>query len=346
MTATNLQPNVLCRSTPDSFRPCFVVGNGRSGTTLLAVMLGRHSNLAMTPETYFMRMVPRKTRGDLTHKELLDQLFSFSLTADMKMDRAPLEKRFSQSPANYPSLFRAMLEEYAAEHGAGKTRVGEKTPRHVESVPTLIEWFPESRIVCIVRDGRDVALSLLNMPWNEEPRLRGLCMRWSRTLVIAEKLRKRYPRQFMMMRYEDLVDRPREILRQVDEFFGLEFEAQQLNANVRPPNVIPESELGWKAQAFEEIDPSRKATWKKKATPHQLLIMNTMMGKALRRMGYGETEPPPCPLGERLRTALGNAVFRTGLVSLWHRMIERNLPAARAERRRRRQSRNRMSAMV
>jgi hypothetical protein len=299
-------------------------------------MLGRHSALSMTPETFFMRMVDTKRPPQqFTHEKLLDQLFDFSLTADLHLDRERMMQRFRQFSASYSALFRCVLEEYLAEHGAGKSRIGEKTPRHLENVQTLLEWFPEARIVCIVRDGRDVALSLLNMPWNNEPRLRGVCLEWMRMLKLAEKWRGRYPQQFMMMRYEDLLDRPRDMLEQVDQFLGLAFEEQQLDPHFRPPNVVPASELGWKGQALEIVDPSRKATWKKKATAEQLVIMNTLMGDSLQRMGYGETEPQ-CGTIARVRVGFGNALFRTGAVSLWHKLVERNLPKARAERRRRR----------
>jgi Sulfotransferase family len=319
------------------FRPCFVVGNERSGTTLLTVLLGRHSELATTPETHFLSLVPRKKTGPAaTRTELLDQLFAWRHTADMKLDRTRLTARFNKFPADYASLFRAMLEEYAAEHAPGKTRIGEKTPLHLLSVPTLMEWYPQGRVVCIVRDGRDVVLSLLNMSWNHEHRLRPLCMNWMRLLKIAEDYQQQYPERFLLIRYEDLLDKPQEILQQVDEFLGLKFEPQQLDASAQPTNVVPEAERGWKGQALEQVDPSRKATWKKKATPQQLLVMNTLMGKALRHMGYGETDPPRCTLGERVRAAAGNVAFRVGLFTLWNRLIERNLPSARAERRRRR----------
>jgi hypothetical protein len=325
----------------DAFRPCFVVGNERSGTTLLTVLLGRHSDLATTPETHFLSLVPRKNLGRPhggggSREELLHQLFASAHTPDMKLDRARLTERFSRYPADYASLFRAMLEEYAAEHAPGKKRIGEKTPLHLLSVPTLLAWYPEARIVCIVRDGRDVVLSLLNMSWNHEHRLRPLCMNWLRLLKMAEGYQARYPEKFLLIRYEDLLDEPEKILKQVDEFLGLHFEAQQLDAGSHPTNVVPDAERGWKGQALERIDPSRKATWKKKATPRQLLVMNALMGKALRHMGYPDTDRPRGSTGQRLRTSLGNAAFRIGLFTLWHKMIERNLPRARADRRRRR----------
>ena len=339
MAAITLQVDALSNASVDTFRPCFVVGNERSGTTLLTVLLGRHSELATTPETYFLRMIPRKNTGHIfTHNELLDQLFAWPHTRDMNLDRGRLTERFNRFPAAYPFLFRAMLEQFAAEHAPGKSRVGEKTPLHLLNVPTLMEWFPQGRVICIVRDGRDVVLSLRNMAWVRERRVRPLCWNWMRKLQIAEEYRQRFPEQFLLIRYEDLLDQPQETLRQVDHFLGLTFEEQQFDASLRPAHVVPTSEEGWKGQALLEVDPSRKASWKKNATPQQLLVMNALMGDALRRMGYGETEPPCCCLGGRIGAAVGNAAFRMGLFTLWHKMIERNLPAARAERRRRRQA--------
>src|ERR1700749_2257344 len=61
------------RSGSPILRRLFVVGCERSGTTLLTVMLGRHHEIAMMPEThFFLRVVPREGDRPSTHEEILE----------------------------------------------------------------------------------------------------------------------------------------------------------------------------------------------------------------------------------------------------------------------------------
>ena len=64
---------------------------------------------------------------------------------------------------NYADLVRAIFEEYAK--GKGKSRWGDKTPTYVLDLDLLCRLFPNCRVIHLVRDGRDVAVSLLATEW-------------------------------------------------------------------------------------------------------------------------------------------------------------------------------------
>src|SRR5207247_397312 len=64
---------------------------------------------------------------------------------------------------DYPDAIRRVYAVYAEAHG--KSRFGDKTPPFLMHVRTLAELFPEARFVHLVRDGRDVALSLREQPF-------------------------------------------------------------------------------------------------------------------------------------------------------------------------------------
>lgn len=313
-------------SSSTAFSPVFVVGCERSGTTLLAVLLGRHSALAMTPETHFFRLVGkrRKGRGE-SHEELLRRFYANRTSAELGLDAAALAQRFATRSAGYPSLLRSVMEEFAANDG--KPRAGEKTPLHLLNVAAIVEWYPEARIICILRDGRDVVLSLKAMPWAEERRLRPLSWRWVQLLRLAERWRTQYPENFMMIQYEDLLRAPDATLRRVDVFAGLAFEQGQLQAGA-DVHVVDEASEPWKADALHEIDPARIAGWRRKADPAQIRAMNSLMGPMLRKYGYPETE---------CRRTIGDYValawFKSGLFYLWTKLVEKHLPSARARRR-------------
>src|SRR5262249_38028193 len=155
-------------------------------TTLMAVMMDRHSQVAVPPETHFFlevfaREFEREAAGH-THEALLKEFGAAVRAADMKLDPAALAARFAPLDPTYPNLFRAVLETYAA--GRGKQRAGEKTPEHLHEADRLLRLYPDARIICMVRDGREVVLSLRSMPWGDQD-LRRSCLRWNKAIRIG-----------------------------------------------------------------------------------------------------------------------------------------------------------------
>ena len=175
---------------PAPFEPVFVVGARRSGTTLLATLLDRHSRLAVPPETHFFGHFRRCIGRDLgatQHQDLVNEFLTNRRARDMKLDPAGLLSRFSQYPADLAHLLRASLEEYAG--AMGKPRAGEKTPGHLEFVPAILEWFPRARVICIVRDGRAAVLSTARLGWRDGD-IVGLSLMWRqrvRWMIASER---------------------------------------------------------------------------------------------------------------------------------------------------------------
>src|SRR5271170_3553544 len=93
-----------CATEARAFSPTFVVGCERSGTTLLAVLIGRHSQVAMTPEThFFLRTVPKRhpdRAGD--HAEMVDRFFKSPRAEDLGLGRDEVLARFAAGPPTYP----------------------------------------------------------------------------------------------------------------------------------------------------------------------------------------------------------------------------------------------------
>lgn len=65
-----------------------------------------------------------------------------------------------QGCSTIPAIFSTLYEENAK--GEGETRWGDKIPWYLLQMPLILEMFPKAQFVHIIRDGRDVALSLFN----------------------------------------------------------------------------------------------------------------------------------------------------------------------------------------
>jgi hypothetical protein len=316
------------------FAPIFVVGCERSGTTFLAVLLGRHSTVAMTPEThFFLRVAPRQFRAHHSyesHGVMVRKFFESPRAADFDLPEAAVLERFSSYPPTYAALFEVILSLYAER--AGKPRGAEKTPFHLRRVPQILDAYPNAKIVGIVRDGRDVVRSIMNAPWTAHASLRRQCLKWNRAVAAGQRWQQRFPDQFMQIRYEDLVLDTEQTLRAVDEFCALPFEGQQLDPE-RATGVVPPRERGWKANAERLADPARVSAWQHQATPTERYVMNTMMGRRLAALGYGDRVLPPLALPLRFLHRLANAACRIGLYRIYFNTIGRYTPSMRQLRR-------------
>lgn len=261
--------------------PCFIVGCHRSGTTLAAAILDRHPQIAVPPETWFCRgVLPRYLAARPQTRAAAVEVFLRGPTgADLGLSAAEILARLDNpSP---PSLFRAVLAAYAAK--SGKSLAVEKTPVHLFYTPLLSRWYPKARFISVIRDGRDVALSWLRVPWGSGT-LAGRCLAWDEAMRETEGHLRRLEGRYMPVRFETLLRDPEGTVKAIDEFLGLDYDPRQLLP--RATGAILPHERPWKGKAAEALDPSRVGAWRKAATLEERRIMQALMWPYLWHFGY------------------------------------------------------------
>lgn len=287
------------------FEPIFVVGAARSGTTFLAVLLDRHSRIVIPPETqFYCQFLIWDVDEHFWQKDvasIVNETLSFRRIADLALDPGQvtaLLPRYNKTPAG---LLRSLLESYA--QAKNSARVGEKSPRHNEHVETILQDFPQAKIIALVRDGRDVVNSLLKAPWTmpDNPRRFLLaCRDWLVQARRTESNQRRFgPERHLTVKYEELLQSPEDELRKICAFLDEPFEPGMLDISVAS-DTVPDWEAQWKSKARTAPDPTRIGVWKRQCTPRQIWKMNTIMGPMLRHYGYTDTSLQDCPLGYRL----------------------------------------------
>jgi hypothetical protein len=264
--------------------PVFIVGFARSGTTLLAAMLDRHSAIAVTPETHFcdhFYAVNRTAPND--QRAFVDAMFTHPRILDLGVGVDAVLAEFAPRPTDHANLFAATLEAYRKQRG--KAYVIEKTPAHLPYVPILARWFPAARFIYIERDGRDAVMSLMRMPWSHK-NLRRHARMWRWCVKRAERFQRDYGPRWLHVQYEALARNPERELTRVCGFLGVEFEASQLDRSI-PTAVVPAWEHAWKQNAAHDaVNAGRIHDWRSAASRKQQLVMNSMMCPALRARGY------------------------------------------------------------
>lgn len=199
-------------------RPIFIGGLFKSGTTLLRAMIGQHSAIAAGLETQWFNIEWEGVRGDAFVRNV-ERLRGFYQIEKPLFEQLLLK---SKSAEQFIDL---LLSHYAASNR--KRRWVEKTPGNILHMDRIYRTWPDASFLHIIRDPRDVFASLKQAgKWDTVEIFTDL---WCEYLGAAEDYKQNLVSdedRFMELRYEDLVERPVEVMRQVLEFVGESWEPQ------------------------------------------------------------------------------------------------------------------------
>lgn len=287
----------------DRKQPFFILGSQRSGTTMLRLMVNTHPNLAVPHETAFMTVFhPRLgDYGDLSQGEnaarLLDDIARHPLVV-RGGHITDKEAILSHPISNFPDLIDAIMTEYAKLKG--KVRWGDKTPYYTPDIDILWHLFPNGKFIHLVRDGRDVALSLRNISWSSKsiPRL-AEDWRW-KTTVCHKVGSVLGPKHFLEMKYEDLVRDSEHCLRRICDFLDEPFAPEMLSYHQSARDVVPGESLQWHNSSVRAPDPDKLFAWKRELSLTDRIIFEQIAGSALDLFGY-ERENLGSSIGSKLK---------------------------------------------
>lgn len=213
-------------SAPEARGPMPVlVGCPRSGTSLLAVMLDSHPRIAIPPETAFLPELRRLTAGE--GMALQREFFALVTTDrwgvsnwdDIGLDKDEYWRRLcALQRFSITSGLRMLFAMYADR--LGKPLFGEKTPADTHWMPQIEAYLPEARFIHIVRDPRDVVLSLRRTSAGRS--VEETAEIWKSTVSAGRASAERVS-HYHELRYEDLVLNPEIELRKICQFLGIEY---------------------------------------------------------------------------------------------------------------------------
>ncbi len=277
--------------------PIFVVGAPRSGTTLLAAMLGAHSRISCGPETQlFSKRRPKglaEAAGDDRWPQRAVELISTLSVADQRViDLFGIdENELWDALARREPSVAAMLESLTATLAAreGKPRWAEKTPNHILHLAAIRRAWPQARVVRIVRDPRDSAASMRKLPAASDSTLANalLWAEWhgaSRAFFATDEWA-------FTVRYEDLIRDPEARLRELCDFVEEDYEPAMLDTSASGRAVASEGET-WKAGVAGPIDPNREAQWRTALPADVARAVSYLCVEGIADFGYEPGAPP------------------------------------------------------
>lgn len=302
----------------------FVVGCGRSGTTLLATMLDSHPDLAMPGESGFLLDACRRVwrpRGEPSAEEFVARLRSFSRFRAWGLDEeALIGWLVAHRPADLADAMRLTYLAYADRNG--KTRFGDKTPDHVLVLDRLAPLFPEAVFIHLIRDGRDVALSLLQMPWGPTT-VEDAAAFWRLRVEAGRRMGDRLgPGRYLEVRYDDLVADPAATLRRVTGLVNLPFDPGMLDrsgAVERHLRMSPDPESD---RAILSRPKTGRRAWAQQMAVEDVALFGAIAGETLARCGFDAgPDLASLPRSEQrhLQARAGRARLRAAVsATKWH----------------------------
>jgi hypothetical protein len=270
--------------------PFFIVGSGRSGSTLLRVILCAHSRITIPPETYFIkplleRLPANGTLDPVQLAEAVDIITGHYRWPDMGLAKAEFEHAVAE--LGQPTL-RDVMDIIYRHHldREGKTVWGDKTPPYVAIIPGLVRLYPEARIIHLVRDGRDVAKSFQKVGWYG-PWLHDNTREWRNAIRAVKACRVRHPEiPIHELRYEQLVLDTEYTIRLICRFLGVDFEPAMLSWADSLAGRIPEREAHIHRKLQRRPRPTDIDRWRREMSDRELLVAEAFMARELRTSGY------------------------------------------------------------
>lgn len=295
----------------------FIVGLGRTGSTLTRHILNSSDCIGIGGESHFLCDLPRlgfQTRrsvrqrlrrvGDLASDEgarrVVEYLFTvrdrhlnfWNFTAK-EVDREAFLRRLVAMPSSERE--RGLFELAMEVHAAGRPVYGEKTPAHIFFVPQLLQWFPNARIIHTFRDPRAIYASRKKKAEDKAGQSARIGLRrlgvvfqlasslhviinWRRAERRHQKYQEQYPERYILLKYEDLVQQPEYTLKRLCSFLNIPLTHSMLAQTVVNSSFLPDGGVGFDAGSITR--------WRKHVDPLVQRWFVMWLGPQLREYGY------------------------------------------------------------
>jgi Sulfotransferase family len=273
-------------------RPVFVLGSPRSGTTLLYHMILSAGNFAVyrTESNVFNLLVPRF--GDLSVRRNRQALMKVWLGSKLftcaGLEAGEIEEKVLEGPCrNGGDFLRIVMGEIARKQGV--ERWADCTPDHLLYLAAIKREIPDALVVHILRDGRDVALSLAKQgwirpfPWDRDKSVLVAGLYWQWIVNKGRENGRALGADYTEIHFEDLLQNPHSTLAKLGQFIDDDLDYDRILkvgiGSVSSPNTSFDSKSDKK-----EFNPAGR--WRENFPAEQLAAFESLVGGTLDSLGY------------------------------------------------------------
>lgn len=275
--------------------PVFVLGCHRSGTNLLYDMLLSAGGFAIYRGylPVYEKLIPHFGNFDnLSHRKRMIQVWLRSKGFRRSgLDAQQLQAKVLEECRTGGDFIQAVMDPIAQAQKVERWAV--YNPDNVLHMPKIKADIPNALFVHIIRDGRDIALSLRKMgfrpfPWRQNARsLLATAFYWQWVVRRGQYYGNMHPADYIEIHYEDLVSNPQQTLKSLGAFLAHDLDYE----NIRKQGLgrLRESNSSFLEEAKEgSVNPVNR--WKEKLNDEQIVELECAVGDTLKSLGYGLTK--------------------------------------------------------
>jgi hypothetical protein len=271
--------------------PVFVVGSARSGTTLLYHTLLSSGVFAvyLTGPVVFDLLVPRF--GDLgklrNRSRLLPVWFQSYQYRLSGLDRSFIEKKILAECHSNGDFLRIIMNEIALHQGVERWAVSD--PDNLLHIPAIARGIPDALFIHMIRDGRDVALSMSKegwirpFPWDRQRSLLVAALHWKWKVERGRRCGRQIKHRYLEVHFEDLVSRTTNTLADIGRFINHDLDYEQIQrasiGTLRKPNSTFR-------RADGTLTSSPVGRWKTHLPKSDIVQVESVIGPLLKELGY------------------------------------------------------------
>jgi LPS sulfotransferase NodH len=282
----------------EGFFPFFLVGSGRSGSTLLRRMLYAHPALHIPPETYVLGEVIElfeQARKLLSWRDLVCLVLArFEYHREFETFETslrPLAQRLVALPERRRTLA-TILDGLYRHHAAAQSRRhtvrwGDKTPLNTFHLDAIHRVFPDAQFVHVLRDGVDVSYSYVSA--SLYPDIQAAARRWRDSLRAARRFMALHPAACLEIRYEELATQPEATLRRLCAFLRISYRPAMLQSEAVAAELGDVPRRRHHRGVRRPIFSSSIGRGRTNVSATERRALDRLIGRDLQHAGY-----PPC----------------------------------------------------
>lgn len=272
----------------DKFDNLFILGNPRSGTSLIRIMLNCHSKVVIPPESGFLVWWYKKYKDiDISNVDdfINDILSSKKIeTWSLEIEKIKNQIKLNQ-PRSYAEFANIIYLSYALQHNKIPKILGDKNNYYTNHTKEILTIYPNAKFIHIIRDPRDVARSyknIKNLSTNSEYKpilpenANDIAIDWNKNNNnIIDLFKQINNSNHISIRYEDLLTNTHYTIDKICEFLNIEIEKQifDFHSINKDNNIEPHKTLDWKKKTREPIDSNNIGRFREILTTQEIHII-------------------------------------------------------------------------
>lgn len=253
---------------------------------MLGAMLGSASQHIATPESQFKELLPFTNRVKWDEGLSFDRLQKY-LEEDFRfrlwdIDIPPFSKK-QMSASEYKEFVLTMVHIYAQKQRKEDCICWiDHTPENLQYFNTLSVIFPESVFIHLIRDPRAIASSVMKLDWGPNTAKESANF-WAANVSWGLGAELFQPDRVLRIKYEELIEKPKETLKSICKFAKIEYNSSMLEAKgFNVPEYTRKQHL-----AVGNIPDTRKINlWKKGLKAWQIYRIEHTVGDLMNHFGY------------------------------------------------------------